>query len=92
MTMKKTASAEISAAWGVLAVLTVVSWAMGTAQGNGAGHVLAGVAILTVAVFKVRIVGLHFMELRDAPWALRSVFEGYCVVLLTLLCVMYLLV
>ena len=46
---------------------------------------------MVVAVFKIRLVGLYFMELREAPLALRGVFEGYCVALLGLLTGMYLL-
>lgn len=45
----------------------------------------------STSVFKIRLVGLYFMELREAPLALRGVFEGYCVVLLGLLTGMYLL-
>jgi hypothetical protein len=78
--------------WLILSGLTVVSWALGTQHGlGGANHVPASVAILVVAVFKVRLVGLYFMELRDAPVALRALFEGYCVILLGLLVGMLLL-
>jgi len=48
-------------------------------------------AIFVVAVFKARLVGLYFMELREAPIALRGAFEAYCVALLTVLSTMYLL-
>ncbi|BDX33464.1 hypothetical protein TUM20985_40110 [Mycobacterium antarcticum] len=76
--------------WAVLSVLTVVSWSMGISHGFGGGnHLPASIVILVVAVFKIRLVGLYFMELRDAPVGLRGVFEGYCVVLLALLIVMY---
>jgi hypothetical protein len=47
--------------------------------------------IIAVAVFKLRLVGIYFMELREAPLPLRGIFEGYCVVLLGLLVGMYLL-
>jgi hypothetical protein len=78
-------------AWAILAVLTTVSWALGTKHGlDGAHHVPASLIIFVVAVFKVRVVGLYFMELRDAPTALRGVFEAYCVVLLGVLTTMYL--
>jgi len=81
-----------SAAWLVLTALTVVSWALGTRHGFGtAGHVPASVLIFVVAVFKIRLVGLYFMELRSAPRALRRVFEGYCVALFGLLTGMYIL-
>jgi hypothetical protein len=79
-------------AWLVLTTLTVISWALGTQHGLGGGnHVPASLVIFVVAIFKIRVVGLYFMELREAPIALRGAFEGYCVVLLGLLCGMYLM-
>jgi hypothetical protein len=38
-----------------------------------------------VAVFKVRLAGLYFMELRDGPRSLRGLFERYCAVLAVVL-------
>ncbi|WP_294009930.1 cytochrome C oxidase subunit IV family protein [Streptomyces sp.] len=32
---------------------------------------------MAIALIKVRLVGLHFMELRNAPAALRGAFEAY---------------
>lgn len=81
-----------TAAWALLTGLTVVSWVLGTQHGLGGGqHVPASLVIIVVAIFKIRVVGLYFMELREAPTALRGAFEGYCVVLLGLLTGMYLL-
>lgn len=77
--------------WFILSALTVVSWALGTNHGFGGGHhVPASLAIFAVAIFKVRLVGLYFMELRDAPIALRGLFEGYCIALFGLLTGMFL--
>jgi hypothetical protein len=78
-----------SLVWLILCGLTALSWALGTDHGFGAGHVTASLAIIVVAVFKVRLVGLYFMELRGAPMALRGLFQGYCVVLLGLLVGMF---
>lgn len=78
------------AAWSVLAVLTVVSWLLGTEHGFGDSHVPASIVIFVVAAFKVRVVGLYFMELKSAPIPLRGVFEVYCAVLLCVLTAMYL--
>jgi len=78
--------------WLALSGLTVVSWVLGTQRSlGGANHVPASVAILVVAIFKVRLVGLYFMELREAPVTLRAVFESYCIILLGLLVGMLLL-
>lgn len=90
--MKTLVRNNASIAWLALTALTLVSWALGTQHGLGGGnHVPASLMIVVVAVFKLRLVGLYFMELRDAPVALRGIFEGYCVVLLSLLVAMYLL-
>lgn len=65
-----------SVIWLVLVLATSISWTLGTESGGA--HRLVSVVILAVAVFKIRLVGLYFMELRDAPRALRAVFEIYC--------------
>jgi caa(3)-type oxidase subunit IV len=52
--------------WVVLIVATAATWTLGTNHGFG-NHTLASVAILLIAFIKVRLVGLYFMELRDAP-------------------------
>lgn len=91
MIMKTIVRTNASVAWLVLVALTVTSWMLGTQHGfGGANHLPASLVIVLVAVFKVRLVGLYFMELRDAPWPLRGVFEAYCVALLLLLSLLYL--
>jgi len=68
-----------SAIWIVLVLATTLSWTLGSESGFGTeSHKIASVVILVVALFKVRLVGLYFMELRDAPTALRAIFEFYC--------------
>ena len=79
---------RISIIWLVLIVATLVSWKVGTDHGVHA-H-LATVIVLLVAFIKVRFVGLYFMELREAPLPLRSIFEGYCIVVCMTLVIMYL--
>lgn len=76
--------------WFALILLTAASWALGTNHGLPAtAHHAVGVVIFAVAVFKARLVGLRFMELKSAPWALRGVFEAYCLILFVLLSVLY---
>lgn len=82
---------NVSIAWLALTTLTVVSWALGAEHGLS-NHVLASLVIILVATFKIRVVGLYFMELRESPVALRAVFEGYCLLLFIMLTVMYLVV
>jgi hypothetical protein len=82
---------NVSLAWAALTGLTIISWALGTEHGFGSNHTAASLVIIVVAIFKIRIVGLYFMELREAPIQLRIPFEAYCVALLGLLSAMYLL-
>jgi caa(3)-type oxidase subunit IV len=89
--MRTLVQTKASLAWLVLVALTVTQWVIGTHSGVGAPHVSASLVIFVVAVFKARLVGLYFMELREAPIALRGVFEGYCIALLAVLSTMYLL-
>jgi caa(3)-type oxidase subunit IV len=77
--------------WLALSVLTVVSWMLGADHPFGRNdHTIATMAIIAVTVFKARLVGLYFMELRDAPTWLRVLFESFCVALLIMLTTMYL--
>ena len=79
--------ARSTAVWVVLVAATIVSWAVGSEHGTGSA---IAVVVLGVALFKVRYVGLDFMELRQAPLRLRGMFEAYCVVLWCVLAGMYL--
>lgn len=79
---------RVSLVWLVLIAATLLSWKVGTDHGVHA-H-LATTIVLLVAFVKVRLVGLYFMELRGAPLALRLIFEGYCLVVCTVLIIMYL--
>jgi hypothetical protein len=38
---------------------------------------LATVIVMVVAFVKTRFVGMHFMELRHAPFPLRMIFHGW---------------
>jgi caa(3)-type oxidase subunit IV len=90
--MKTLVRTKASVAWLVLVALTVTQWVIGTQSGVGTPHhVSASLVTFVVAVFKARLVGLYFMELREAPIALRGLFEIYCIALLAVLSTMYLL-
>ncbi|ANE81275.1 hypothetical protein A7U43_20050 [Mycobacterium adipatum] len=75
------------ASWLFLVAATIVSWAVGAEHGTGS---LVAVVVLGIAAVKVRLVGLDFMELRHAPFALRAAFEAYCVGMWALLAALYL--
>ena len=76
--------------WAGLVVATLVSWQVGSDRGLHAR--LASTIVILVAFIKVRFVGLHFMELRTAPPALRVIFEAYSLVVCATLIVMYLVI
>lgn len=66
--------------WLVIVVITAVSAWVGIDYGAG-GADIAAVAVLALAMVKVWLVGMHFMELRDAPILLRGIFAAWCAVL-----------
>jgi Prokaryotic Cytochrome C oxidase subunit IV len=83
-----------TAVWLLLTAATLLTWSLGGDHGLGLshGHSLTAVVILLIAIVKIRFVGLYFMELREAPPALRAVFETYCAAVLLTLSAMYLFV
>jgi hypothetical protein len=66
-----------TAVWSLLILATLLSAWVGTGHGD---RTLATLVVIVIAFVKLRWVGLYFMELRDAPLALRAVFEGYVAV------------
>jgi heme/copper-type cytochrome/quinol oxidase subunit 4 len=75
--------------WVGLIVATLLSYWLGSDHGLSSAEART-LIIFVVAFVKVRFVGLYFMELRQAPVALRSLFEGWCVVVCLLLAGLYL--
>ncbi|TWS26445.1 hypothetical protein FK268_04225 [Tsukamurella sputi] len=65
--------------WLGLIAVTGVSYWLGSGHGMASPEA-ANAVILVVAFVKVRFIGIHFMDLKDAPWALRSIFEAFCVI------------
>ncbi|MFE2419834.1 cytochrome C oxidase subunit IV family protein [Streptomyces hokutonensis] len=70
-----------------LVLATLSSWLLGI---EGSTSTAIGCAVVAIALIKVRLVGLHFMELRNAPAALRVAFEIYVAVTGTTLLTLYL--
>jgi heme/copper-type cytochrome/quinol oxidase subunit 4 len=75
--------------WVGLIVATLLSYWLGSDHGLSSAEART-LIIFVVAFVKVRFVGLYFMELRQAPVILRSLFEGWCVVVCLLLAGLYL--
>ena len=82
---------RLTVVWLVLLALTFGSFLIGIEQGT-AFAATAAVVLIGIAMLKVRLIGLHFMDLREAPRALRFVFEGYVLAVFLALSVMDLVV
>jgi hypothetical protein len=83
----KHAGRPVTVVWAALMVATLISWYLG--DGHGATK-FAAIAVIVTAFIKVAMVGDHFMELRTAPPQLRWAFMGWCVVVPSVLCGIYL--
>ena len=81
-----TASRRITLVWILLLALTFGSFTIGIEQGSGFAA-QAALIIIGIALFKVRLIGLHFMDLRSAIVPLRMMFEGYLIAVFTALAV-----
>jgi hypothetical protein len=82
---------RLALVWIVLLALTFGSFVIGIEQGSGFAA-QAALIIIGIALFKVRIIGLHYMDLRSAPVGLRTMFEGYLLAVFTALAVIDLVI
>ena len=89
--LESTATKGSVIVWAALVVFTLLSFALG-GEHLIDNKTLAAAIVIGIAAIKIRLVGLHFMELKGAPVALRAVFEGYCVVLFVALMGIYVIV
>ena len=80
--MRELLLTKVSAIWLLLVVLTTVSWwlADGWVPENTRQLSTITVALVGLAMFKIRLVVLHFMEIGGAPWGLRGALEAWIVV------------
>lgn len=63
--------------WIALVVATLVAWWVGTDHGLD-DPTAAAALLLAVAVVKIYLIGMEFMELRHADSRLRLGFQAYC--------------
>lgn len=75
--------------WLLLVVLTTMSWEVGDGQATAISATLVTPILMLVAFFKVRLVGMHFMELKTAPLPLRFLFEAWVIVTCAVLLLIY---
>jgi caa(3)-type oxidase subunit IV len=81
-----TTGRRLTMVWLVLLAATCGSSLVGAEFGAGSGSVAT--VVIAVALFKVRLIGIYFMELRVAPPPLRQLFEGYVLVVFVTLTVL----
>jgi hypothetical protein len=74
--------------WVLLVALTLLSYISWAESAVVDAH-LAGTAVLLLAFLKARLIGLHYMELRNAVLPLRILFEAWVVVVCSTLMVMF---
>jgi Prokaryotic Cytochrome C oxidase subunit IV len=67
---------RVTLVWMLLLGITFASFVVGIEQGAGVASA-AAVVIIGLALCKVRLIGIHFMDLRVAPRPLRLIFEAY---------------
>jgi hypothetical protein len=80
---------RITIVWAALIGATTVSWWLGTDHGITSAR-LASIVVLLVAFAKAGFIGMYFMELRHAPAALKILFQGWCIVIYTVVVGMFL--
>lgn len=73
--------------WMLLVAATVLTAVLGLEQHGGSTAV--GLVLLAIAFVKIRLVALHFMEVREAPLPLRLLVEGYAGVTFLVLATIY---
>lgn len=67
---------RVTLVWMLLLGITFASFVVGVEQGAGVASA-AAVVIIGLALCKVRLIGIHFMDVRVAPRPLRLMFEAY---------------
>jgi heme/copper-type cytochrome/quinol oxidase subunit 4 len=76
--------------WLALIAATCLSFWLGGGHRAPVRETAVSVAVLAVAFVKVRLVGLYFMELKNAPVVLRAIFESYVVAVAGIVLTLYL--
>lgn len=83
---------RVSYVWLILALLTGLSWLLADSLEPSTlkNAQLLAVGLLALAFFKIRLVILYFMEIQNAPWVLRGLFEAWVAIVFTGMCFLYL--
>lgn len=69
----------VTAVWLLLMSFTLLSWWLGGGAGSASEGPYVVTSILAVTFIKIRLVIVHFMEVREVPAAIRAPFEIWCI-------------
>ena len=72
---------RITIVWVGLLSLTILSLVLIRGLAPAGAHGVGPAVVMIIAFTKARVVGLEYMALRNAPWILRLLFEGWIVVI-----------
>lgn len=83
---------KVTYIWLLLAALTGISWLLadGYQPSNASQQLYVSCALLLLAFFKIRLVVMYFMEVIDAPWGLRGLFEAWVILVCSIMIFLYL--
>ena len=87
--MENLIATRVTLVWLLLVGATLASWALDQNAGPE-NRQLMGIAILVIAIIKVRFVMREFKEVRGAPVPLKLLSDGWCLLISILLITMFL--
>ena len=80
---------DVTFVWLALVGLTCISLVLGERSSPNAASYALVLGLIALACIKVRMVILHFMEIKEAPLLLRGALEVWVVAVGVMLAVMY---
>ena len=83
---------QASLIWLLLMLLTAISWSLGEGvdYGENTPTAIFSLLLMFAAIVKVRLVVLHFMDVKIAPAFLRIAMEVWFIVIFLLIALFYL--
>ncbi|BBZ12100.1 cytochrome C oxidase subunit IV family protein [Mycobacterium branderi] len=85
-----TATVRLTSVWLILSAITIAAWWLAPGPSHATASVAITIAVLAMALVKVRLVIQQFMEVRTAPGWLKLFTDAWLVVLWGTVLVIYL--
>lgn len=85
-----TTTVRLTSVWLILSAITVAAWWLAPGHARATASVPVTIAVLAMAMVKVRLVIQQFMEVRTAPGWLRLFTDAWLVVLWGAVLIIYL--